>query len=147
METDPMLHIEVDIEPEQEAEFREMLSELVAGQRPRTAALQTEAQDIAAQAFRSFDSILEAIARDPASGTAPGPRQCRRLVHFLAALTDPTHYSLNLTELRAMDPVLSRACLDCLNYFRLALSDIPEWSVQHRQTLDGLFEKYGVPPA
>ena len=139
-----MIHIEVDIERSQEAEFRELLGELVLGRKPRSTALASEIEAITAQATEAFDTILEALDRDPATGRAPGPRQCQRLTRFLAALIEPTRYTLDLTGLRAMEPALSRACLDCLNFFRLALQAQPPWGDYDRETFSKLFEKYGV---
>lgn len=139
-----MVHIEVDIERSQETEFRELLGELVLGHKPRSTALASETENITAQAAEAFATILEALERDPATGRAPGPRQCQRLTRFLAALIEPTRYTLDLTDLRAMEPVLSRACLDCLNYFRLALQAPPPWGDYHRETFSKMFEKYGV---
>jgi hypothetical protein len=145
-DTPDMIHIEVDIERAHEAEFREMLTELVVGRRPRSAALAQETEQMAELAIQALDSILEALLRDPATGRAPGPRQCRRLVRFLAALCEPARHQLDLSDLRAMDPVYSRACIDCLNYFRLGLQEASEWRPDARETIYLLFDKYlGAP--
>jgi hypothetical protein len=141
-----MIRVEVEIERGQEPEFRQMLAELVLGTRPRSAAIAEEIDQISELAGDALDTIFEALSRDPASGRAPGPRLSRRLVRFLAAVFEPTRFLLDVSELRAMDPVLSRACIDCLNYFRLGLRELPELRPHTRNQLPTLLEKYGVRP-
>jgi hypothetical protein len=139
-----LIHIELDIEQSYEVEFREMLGELLQGERPRSQAIAQENEQARRLAEQAFDFILDAVLRDPGTGAAPGPRQSRRLVRFLAALYQPTKSQLELSDLRAMDPVYSRACIDCLNFYRLGLADIAQLRPNAYETVHALFKVHGV---
>ena len=138
------VHIELDLDSAYELEFREMLGELLSGKRRRSMEIAAETDRVATLAAQAHDFILEAITRAPETGKAPGPRQRRRLVHFLAALYEPTKFRLDVSDLRAMDPDLSRACIDCLNYYRLGLKDVSELRPDARETVYELFKSYSL---
>ena len=62
--------------------------------------------------------IVQAIEENPGTG------QTRRLVLFLAGCYNGHEYPFDLTDLRALDADLANACIDYLNYDRLAKAEV-----------------------
>jgi hypothetical protein len=100
---------------ELEAAWREIAS---GNALPRTEALETD-QDVIMERARTALRIIEkAIGETPLSG------QAHRLVRFLAAIYNGYDYAFDLAEFRALDTELANACLNYLNYDRLAKQEV-----------------------
>src|SRR6185437_7842108 len=72
----------------------------------------------AAQAVAALEVIITAVRAHPTTG------QAGRLVRFLAGVYCGSDTPFDLSDLRALDRRLANACLDYLNYDRLAISDL-----------------------
>ncbi len=92
--------------------------EIIAGELPRTQLLEREQGAIRSRAFPALRLLETAIRSHPGTG------QCARLARFLAGVYNGPRYPFDLTELRALDTSLANACLDYLNYDRLAKQEV-----------------------
>lgn len=112
------VHVEADIPASQLTEFNEAIVALVAGERPRMDNLDRDVAAISRRAMAALTTIEMAINNNPTTG------QARRLVRFLAGVYNGTDFPFDLTDLRALDTELANACLDYLNYDRLAKAEV-----------------------
>lgn len=62
--------------------------------------------------------IVKAIEENAGTG------QARRLVKFFAGMNNGHAFHFDLTDLRSLDSELANACIDCLNYDRLAKAEV-----------------------
>ena len=92
--------------------------EIVSGQRARMNAAAQDLDEIMERAMIGLKRIVDAIEANP------GTTQTRRLVQFLAGLYNGNEYQVDLTDLRAVDTELANACVDYLNYDRLAKVEV-----------------------
>ena len=92
--------------------------EIVSGKRTRVNAAAQELHEIMERAMMGLEKIVDAIEANP------GTTQTRRLVQFLAGLYNGNEYHVDLTDLRALDTELANACVDYLNYDRLAKVEV-----------------------
>lgn len=113
-----MIRVRAEIPAFLRSEFEELLSELLAGERPRMDALAQDVAGIERRASGALATIVNAIEAHPTTG------QARRLVRFLAGLYNGPDYPFDLTELRGLDIALANACLDYLNYDRLGITEV-----------------------
>jgi hypothetical protein len=114
--------IEVTMSVANEQQARELDAawrEIITGEKlPRTSTLAHDDGEILERARLALAVIETAIRDNPATG------QAGRLVRFLAAIYNGYDYSFDLTDLRALDTRLANACLDYLNYDRLAKREV-----------------------
>jgi hypothetical protein len=103
---------------EQARELNTAWREIVAGERPRTEVLERDRAAITSRALVALEIIATAIRYNPTTG------QARRLVRFLLGVYNGYDYPFDLTDLRALDTRLANACLDYLNYDRLAIKEV-----------------------
>lgn len=97
--------------------------------------------DIPARPLDEFDRAITALEAHPGTG------QAGRLVRFLAGLYNGEEYPFDLTELRALDTELANACLDYLNYDRLAKREVHHHLSGGDRELHRWFRDYGIEPA
>ena len=97
--------------------------------------------DIPARQLDEFDRAITALEAHPGTG------QAGRLVRFLAGLYNGEEYPFDLTELRALDTELANACLDYLNYDRLAKREVHHHLSGGDRELRRWFRDYGIEPA
>ena len=103
----------------QARELRLSWHEIVTGERlARSAALERDEIRVTARALDALKIIEAAIRENPGTG------QVERLVRFLAGLYNGGDFPFDLTDLRALDTKLANACLDYLNYDRLAKREV-----------------------
>jgi hypothetical protein len=115
--------LQVHTEP-QAQELRQAWEEIVTGKKlARTEALEDGVDAIMERARVA----LSTIEIERASREHPTTGQAGRLVRFLAAIYNGHEFSFDLTELRGLDTELANACLDYLNYDRLAKSEVHLW--------------------
>jgi hypothetical protein len=112
------VRVEVEIPEGQVGEFDLMMHELLAGKRTRLETLEQEFKAIEERGLRGLSVILAAIRSHAGTG------QAGRLVRFLAGLYNGYDYPFDLCDLRPLDTNLANACLDYLNYDRLAVCDL-----------------------
>ena len=114
--------IEVTLQVGNEVQARELEAawrEIVTGETlPRSETLESDLEAIQERARTGLQVIEHAIREHPTTG------QDGRLVRFLAAIYNGYDFSFDLTELRALDTELANACLDYLNYDRLAKREV-----------------------
>ena len=108
---------------------------------PRTEALEQSTEAIMERARLALERIETAIRNHPTTG------QAGRLVRFLAGLYNGEEYPFDLTELRALDTELANACLDYLNYDRLAKREVHHHLSGGDRELHRWFRDYGIEPA
>ncbi len=85
-------------------------------------------------------TIENAIRRNPTT------RQARRLVCLLTGLYNGSEYPFDLTELRALDCELANACLDYLNFHRLARREVHRHLSAGERELHRWIGEYGIRP-
>ena len=103
----------------QARELRLAWHEIVTGQRlARSETLEHGEAQVTARAMDALKIIEAAIRENPGTG------QVERLVRFLAGLYNGSDFPFDLTDLRALDTKLANACLDYLNYDRLAKREV-----------------------
>ena len=103
----------------QAGELRLAWHDIVTGERlSRSEALEHGEERVTARAMDALKIIEAAIRENPGTG------QVERLVRFLAGLYNGGDFPFDLTDLRALDTKLANACLDYLNYDRLAKREV-----------------------
>lgn len=118
------VHLEVSTEG-QAAELNAAWQEILSGNRIRLNTAAGDLNEIMERAMAGLQRIVQAIEQHPGTG------QGRRLVRFLAGVYNGSDYPFDLTDLRALDTELANACIDYLNYDRLAKAEV------HRHLPDG----------
>jgi hypothetical protein len=103
---------------DQAAELRAAWEEIVSGKRTRLETAAAGLDEIMERARTALLRIVKAIEGHPRSG------QARRLISFLAGVYNGNDYPFDLTDLRALDTDLANACIDYLNYDRLAKAEV-----------------------
>ena len=98
--------------------FKAEIRQLLAALRPRARAQEQSVRQITHRAMEALDAIATAIRSHPGTG------QARRLVRFVAGCYNGSDYPFDVTELRGLDTPLAQACLDYLDYDRLAVREI-----------------------
>jgi hypothetical protein len=136
--------IELTLEVSNEAQAREVDAawrEIISGEKlPRTATLEHDEGAIVERARSALAVIETAIRDNPATG------QAGRLVRFLAAIYNGYDYAFDLTDLRALDIKLANACLDYLNYDRLAKREVHHHLSGGDRELQRWIREQQVPP-
>lgn len=123
----------------QASALREAWTEILAGRRrARTDALDHGVDAVMERARIALQTIETAIRENPTSG------QTGRLVRFLAGVYNGEDYPFDLTELRALDTELANACLDYLNYDRLAKQEVHHHLSGGDRALHSWMQYHGV---
>jgi hypothetical protein len=116
------------------AEIRAFLESV----RPRVRAHEYRKRQIKRRAIKALQVITTSIQQHPGTG------QTRALVRFVAGCYNGSDYPFDLTELRALDPPLSSACLDYLDYDRLAIREIHQHLPEGERTLHQWLRDYNI---
>lgn len=103
-------------------------------------ALDRDVAGITRRAMGALQAIETAINAHPTTGGA------RRLVRFLAGVYNGQDYPFDLTELRALDTELANACLDYLDYDRLAIKEVHKHLANGERDLHRWLEEYPIEP-
>lgn len=133
-----MVRVEAQIPAGLGSEFEQLMIELLAGKRPRMETLERDADAIERRATTALATIVRAIESHPGTG------QTRVLVRFLAGVYNGQDYPFGLTELRGLDTALANACLDYLNYDRLAIAEVHRHLPGGGLQLQGWMRRYGL---
>jgi hypothetical protein len=118
------MHFDVATD-DQAAELSAAYEEVVSGKRTRISTAAEDTLEVMERALAGLQRIVKAVEEHPGTG------QARRLVRFLAGVYNGGDYPFDLTDLRAVDTELANACIDYLNYDRLAKAEV------HKHLLDG----------
>ncbi|MGH8227249.1 MAG: DUF7673 family protein [Steroidobacteraceae bacterium] len=136
--------IEVTLQVANEVQVRELdkaWEEIVTGKKlARTEALEHGVETVMEGARGALETIETAIREHPTTG------QAGRLVRFLAGVYNGSDYPFDLTELRALDTALANACLDYLNYDRLAKREVHHHLSGGDRALHQWLKDYHVEP-
>jgi hypothetical protein len=111
------LHFDVG-DDAQAAELSAAWEEIVSGKRTRISTAAEDTHEIIERARTSLQVIVKAIEEHPGTG------QTGRLVRFLAGVYNGHEFPFDLTDLRSLDTELANACIDYLNYDRLAKAEV-----------------------
>jgi hypothetical protein len=111
------LHFDIATD-DQAAELSAAWQEIISGKRARLNTTAEELNELMERAMAGLQRIVQAIEAHPGTG------QTGRLVSFLAGLYNGSDYPFDLTDLRALDTELATACVDYLNYDRLAKAEV-----------------------
>lgn len=111
------MHFDVATD-DQAAELSAAYEEIVSGKRTRISTAAEDAYEVMERARTGLQRIVKAIEQHPGTG------QTRRLVRFLAGVYNGSEFPFDLTDLRALDAELANACIDYLNYDRLAKAEV-----------------------
>ena len=117
----PRKHIQLQFDvatDDQAAELSAAYEEVVSGKRTRISTAAEDTHEVMERARTGLQRIVKAIEEHPGTG------QARRLVRFLAGVYNGSDYPFDLTDLRAVDTELANACVDYLNYDRLAKAEV-----------------------
>jgi hypothetical protein len=93
-------------------------AEIVAGQRTRPNTAAEDLNEIMERAMAGLQKIVKAIEENPGTG------QTGRLTRFLAGVYNGSDFPFDLMDLRVLDAELANACVDYLNYDRLAKAEV-----------------------
>jgi hypothetical protein len=122
-------------------EFEDSYAEIRAyleSVRPRVRAHEYRKRQIKRRAIKALRLITSAIRSHPGTG------QTRRLVRFVGGCYNGSDYPFDLTELRGLDAGLASACLDYLDYDRLAIREIHEHLPEGARTLHQWLRDYDI---
>lgn len=111
------LHFEVSTDAEA-AELDAAWREILSGKRTRLNTAAEDLNDIMERAMAALQKLIAVVQHHPGTG------QTRRVIKFLAGLYNGNDYPFDLTDLRALDTELANACIDYLNYDRLAKAEV-----------------------
>lgn len=125
---------------DQAAELRAAWQEIVRGKHTRLNTAEQDLEAIMERAMLGLQTIAKAIADHLGTG------QGRRLVRFLAGCYNGGEYPFDLTDLRALDTELASACIDYLNYDRLAKAEVHRHLPGGGERLNGWIEGWGIEP-
>jgi hypothetical protein len=141
--TEPSKRIEVTFDlatPSQAAELNAAWQEIVSGKRTRLNTAAEDTNEIMERARIGLSRIVKAVEEHPGTG------QARRLVRFLAGVYNGNDYPFDLTDLRALDTELASACIDYLNYDRLAKAEAHTHLPGGGKQMQSILRDSGVQP-
>jgi hypothetical protein len=140
--TSKPLQITLDVASQsQAAELNAAWQEIVAGQRVRLNTAAEDLNDIMERARTALQRITNAIETNPGTG------QSRRLVRFLAGVYNGSDFPFDLTDLRALDTELANACIDYLNYDRLAKAEVHTHLPGGGKQMQSILRDAGIQPS
>ena len=124
----------------QAAELNAAWQEIVSGQRARLNTAAEDLNEVMERARPALQRIVKAIEDHPGTG------QGIRLVRFLAGVYNGHDFPFDLTDLRALDADLATACIDYLNYDRLAKAEVHTHLPGGGRQMQGLIAESGIRP-
>jgi hypothetical protein len=133
------LHFDVATD-DQAAELRAAWEEIVSGKRTRISTAAEDLNEIMERARTSLQTIVKAIEAHPGTG------QTGRLVRFLAGVYNGHEFPFDLTDLRSLDTELANACIDYLNYDRLAKAEVHTHLPDGGRQMQGFISQQGIRP-
>lgn len=133
------MHFDVATD-DQAQELSAAWQEIVLGKRTRVNTASEDTDEIMERARTGLLTIVRAIEEHPGTG------QARRLVRFLAGVYNGSDYPFDLTDLRALDTELANACIDYLNYDRLAKAEVHTHLPHGGLQMQRFISDYGVQP-
>jgi hypothetical protein len=111
------MHFDVATD-EQARELSAAWEEIVSGKRTRISTAAEDLNEVMERARTALEIIVKAVEQNPGTG------QAGRLARFLAGVYNGNEFHFDLTDLRALDTELANACIDYLNYDRLAKAEV-----------------------
>jgi hypothetical protein len=132
-----IIHLEVFTDA-QAAELDAAWQEILSGKRTRLNTAAEEINEIMERARTGLQIIVRAIEEHPGTG------QAGRLARFLAGVYNGSDYPFDLTDLRALDTELASACIDYLNYDRLAKAEVHTHLPHGGRQMERLIAQYGI---
>jgi hypothetical protein len=133
------LHFDVADES-QVAELSAAWQEIVSGKRTRLATAAEDTNEIMERARTGLQIIVKAIEGNPGTG------QAGRLVRFLAGVYNGHEFLFDLTDLRSLDTELANACIDYLNYDRLAKAEVHTHLPDGGRQMRWFIKQHGIRP-
>jgi len=133
------VHFDVTTD-DQAAELSAAWEEIVAGKRTRISAAAEDTHVVVERARIGLQRIVKAIEEHPGTG------QSKRLVRFLAGVYNGADYPFDLTDLRALDVALANACIDYLNYDRLAKAEVHTHLPDGGRQMEWFIAQHGIRP-
>lgn len=124
----------------QAAELNAAWQEIVAGQRLRLNTAAEDLNEIMERAMAGLQKIVKAIEENPGTG------QTGRLTKFLAGVYNGHEFLFDLTDLRALDTELANACIDYLNYDRLAKAEVHTHLPDGGRQMQWFIRQHGIRP-
>src|SRR5258708_14090563 len=141
-EPDKRIQVILDVAtPSQAAELNAAWQEIVAGKRTRLNTAAEDTNEIMERARVGLSRIMKAVEQNPGTG------QAGRLVSFLAGVYNGSAYPFDLTDLRALDTELASACIDYLNYDRLAKAEVHTHLPGGGKQMQSVLHDAGVQPS
>jgi hypothetical protein len=135
------LHLHFDVvTDDQAAELSAAWEEIVSGKRTRISTAAEDTHEITERARISLQRIVKAIEEHPGTG------QARRLVRFLAGVYNGDEFPFDLTDLRSLDTELANACIDYLNYDRLAKAEVHSHLPDGGRQMQWLIAQHAIRP-
>src|ERR1035438_7196796 len=133
------LHFDVATETEAQ-ELSAAWEEIVSGKRTRISTAAEDTNEIMERARIGLQKIVKAIEEHPGTG------QAARLVRFLAGVYNGHDFPFDLTDLRALDTELANACIDFLNYDRLAKAEVHTHLPDGGRQMEWIIAQHGIRP-
>jgi len=133
------LHFEVSTESEAE-ELNAVWHEILSGKRTRLTTAAEDLNEIMERAMAGLQKIVTAIEENPGSG------QTGRLTRFLAGVYNGGEFPFDLTDLRVLDTELANACIDYLNYDRLAKAEVHTHLPDGGRQMQWFIAQHGIRP-
>jgi hypothetical protein len=124
----------------QAAELNAAWQEIVSGKRTRISTAAEDTLEIMERAMVGLQKIVKAIEENPGTG------QTGRLTRFLAGVYNGHEFLFDLTDLRALDTELANACIDYLNYDRLAKAEVHTHLPDGGRQMQWFIKQHGVRP-
>jgi hypothetical protein len=134
-----ILQLEVLTEA-QAAELETTWQQILTGQRTQLTTAAENLNEIMERARTGLQTIVRAIEKHPGTG------QTGRLVRFLAGVYNGSDFPFDLTDLRALDTELANACIDYLNYDRLAKAEVHTHLPHGGLQMQRLISDHGLHP-
>ena len=135
------IQVQFDVSSEDQArELNAAWLEIVAGKRTRINTAAEDVNEIMERARVALQVIVRAIEGNPGTG------QAGRLVRFLAGVYNGHEFHFDLTDLRALDTELANACIDYLNYDRLAKAEVHTHLPGGGRQMQGFIAEKGILP-
>jgi len=133
------MHFDVATD-DQAADLSAAYEEVLLGKRTRISTAAEDTHEVMERARAGLQRIVKAIEEHPGTG------QTRRLVRFLAGVYNGGDYPFDLTDLRALDTDLANACIDYLNYDRLAKAEVHTHLPDGGRQMQWFMTQHGIRP-
>jgi hypothetical protein len=124
----------------QAEELRAAWQEIVSGKRTRIETAAEEINGIIERAMIGLQRIVKAVEEHPGTG------QSECLVRFLAGVYNGNEFNFDLTDLRTLDTEFANACIDYLNYDRLAKAEVHTHLPDGGRQMELLINQHGILP-